>query len=241
MISSSPYMSAEAPGCPSRHTGAITMAIRPAPIDGYDWTTADNLPTYPFRDRQDACRRAARWRRHQAPAFYRHDEPSWELVDPVPVDDHGWLHVGTIMEWNRTRLRVCWHPDTDAVRVERPPQPPAPIEVPPPPAIPPAPITFTANITTSLDTVDIRVKLRFLPSPGREALTFPAVSMTVRPPPDMTRTAWKWTTVLAGHRLNPITVPDAFLDTPPGERLPMFREAIYAYLRQMRDRGGRRR
>lgn len=84
------------------------------------------------------------------------------------------------------------------------------------------------------------MRLRFLPSRGRENQTFPVISMQVPPPPDANARQWEWTTRLAESRMNVIDLPDAFLTTPAPERVPMIREAIYECMRQIERNGGRR-
>ena len=119
------------------------MVTHPPHIDGYDWDTCDEPTTYPERDRVDACRRAAAWRRSQTPHLIAR-EPAWEMVEPA-VSGDGWMHVGNVIGWDGARVRIDWDPGTDAVRIERPrphdriitlaPLPPWPHE----PILPPVP------------------------------------------------------------------------------------------------------
>ncbi len=211
----------------------------PTPIDGFDWSVSNEPITYPERDRVGACKRALEWRRSQAP-HGRDCDWDWEAVEPVPVDDPDWLHVGNLIARDRRRLRIFWRPDSDAVRVERPQAPPPPITVPASTPMAPEPIRFAVSVTGSRHRSAVLARLRFLPSRGRENLTFPVISLTIPPPLDMNPVKWEWTTRLAGSRLNVIDVPDIFLTTPPSERAPIIREAVYELMRQTDANGGRR-
>lgn len=212
----------------------------PSSIDGYDWDISEEQSSYPLRDRHDACKRAMQWRTSQRSPLMSHPARQYELVDPPVLGSHGWLHVGNNLEWDRSKLRIFWHPETDRVRMERPKLPPPPINVPKAPPVPPEPIKFSVNITTRYGTPDIWVRLRFLPSRGRENLAFPTVSLKLPPPPDVRRALWQWTTKLAESRFNVITLPEAFLTASPTERLPMYRQAIYDHLLKIGDERGRR-
>jgi len=97
----------------------------------------------------------------------------------------------------------------------------------------PEPIRFSVSVTESRHRAAVLERLRFLPSRGRESLTFPVMSLTIPPPLNMNPVKWAWTTRLAGSRLNVIDVPDAFLTTPPTERAPMIREAVHGLMRQI--------
>jgi len=209
------------------------------PIDGFDWSVSDEPITYPERDRVGACTRALDWRRSQSP-HGRDCDWDWEAVEPVPADDPEWLHVGNLIARDRRLLRVFWHPESDGVRVERPQAPPPPMLVPASTPLAPEPIRFSVSVTESRHRSAVLARLRFLPSRGRESLTFPVMSLTIPPPLDMTPVKWEWTTRLAGSRLNVIDVPDAFLTTPPSERAPMIREAVQDLMRQIDANGGRR-
>ena len=87
-----------------------------AHIDGYDWDIADEPITYPERDRVDACRRAAAWRRAQTSHLIAR-EPAWEMVEPA-VSGDGWIHVGNVIEWDGARQAVHWQPPSGLVRLQ---------------------------------------------------------------------------------------------------------------------------
>lgn len=215
------------------------MSANFAHIDGYDWNVADELLTYPERDRVGACTRALEWRRSQSP-HGRDGDWDWEMVDPIPTNEPNWLHIGNLIARDRRRLRVFWRPESDAVRVERPQAPPAPFAIPAPTPLAPEAIRFSVNVTGIRETTAVLARLRFLPSRGREHLTFPVIAVPIPPPPEMSPVKWEWTTRLAGSRLNIIELSDSFLTTKPAERAPMIREAVHDLMRQIDANGGRR-
>lgn len=131
--------------------------------------TAPLPPTYPA----DAFQRAYDWRQSQCP----HDMGTWrwEGAKPTPADAPGWLHIGCMIAWDGEKLRICWQPETDTVRVERPTARDMTITVPAPPPVPPAPIQFHATIRARERSTDVWVRLWPLSSRGREHLGYPSL------------------------------------------------------------------
>ncbi len=95
-------------------------------------------------DRIDAAlERAARFRRSRVPEDWQGKANLTELVQPqrrwqaLPLAD-GWWHVGHVLDTFselQPILPVHWHPETDRVRVQRPPGPT--------PGLDPGPIHYT--------------------------------------------------------------------------------------------------
>lgn len=217
------------------------MRATPAPIDGYDWDTSDDSgPAYPARDRDDACKRACEWRRSQSP-HTRLEDWTWEGVAPVPADDPEWLHIGDVITWDKSRLRIVWHPTTDAVRVERPNPRHQTIDLPTPPPVPPRPITYSATIKPDRGDPGIFIRLRPLSAPGRDDLTLPTMSLHLPPPPDADLKAWELTAWSATHGYNEVAFPATFLETPAAERTPIIRAAVYDLMERIARRPDRRR
>ncbi len=89
-----------------------------------------------------ALERAVRYRRERAIAAGAPPGNISEQIDAIPhgtvrpVGTDGWLAVGTIYDATVSQqLHVHWHPATDRVKVQRPPDPnaiprPAPVERP---------------------------------------------------------------------------------------------------------------
>ncbi len=210
----------------------------PADIDGYDWDISEEPPTYSLREREDACNRATEWRRSQISRQLGQDT-DWEFVTPAATRDQGWVHIGNIIEWDKSKLRIIWHPETDDVQLEGLHLPIA-IELPDVVPRPPEPISFSVTFKRTIGNPDVWVRLRFLPSRGREDLVFPVVSMRLPPPAEVKPILWEWTTRLAESRLNVIKMAGEFLDTQSAHRLPMYQQAIYDLLHQIGGNRGRR-
>ncbi len=78
-----------------------------------------------------ALGRAARYRRSLVPPEWQ-DKPNLtelvttQLMHPARGLGNGWWHVGNVLDSFSERqpiLAVWWHPETDAVKVGRPPKP----------------------------------------------------------------------------------------------------------------------
>ena len=97
----------------------------------------------------DALERAARYRRMQAPPEWQGRRNLDEVISwqhrwqPVALAD-GWWEIGAVHDTLTPfgePLDVFWHPQTDAVKVQRP----RPVPPPPPPPVPPPPLRQTVN------------------------------------------------------------------------------------------------
>jgi hypothetical protein len=215
------------------------MTIHSTHIDGYDWDIADEKPTLPLRERQEACARAVQWHQSQTSSMLWSEDPGYELVEITPLADE-WCHIGNVIEWNRKRLRILWHPKSDQVEVERR-QVPTPIEIPQAPVAQHKPISFTVTVRTKPLIPEVQVRIRLLSTGGRTGLAFPLVSMVIPPPESMTPQLWQWTTSLASSRMNVIEMPEGFLEASGAERFGLYRQAFYDLMKEIELRPNRHR
>lgn len=90
----------------------------------------DDVLPYTYKQIQDACRRAVAWRSHVAKSQGAGDAlraciTFQSNTDTISRPDAaGWMKIGWIDDpWIGGKLRIFWHPGTNHVQVDRPPQP----------------------------------------------------------------------------------------------------------------------
>lgn len=91
---------------------------------------SDDVLPYTYKQIQDACRRAVAWRLHVAKsqgagAALRACITYQLNTDTISRPDAaGWMKIGWIDDpWIAGKLRIFWHPGTNHIQVDRPPQP----------------------------------------------------------------------------------------------------------------------
>jgi len=200
-------------------------------VDDFGWDVPDDNPLpFSFRDLEDACRRAAEYRKQQPGSW----EVSYRVQADVRADAGGWVQVGVITDMG-VDLRAYWHPETDRVRVERPPAPKT-IDLPRPKAPEPPPGVFQVRLKQA-ENDDARV--RFVPLTAN--LPKHTISMTIRTPQDESLADhWWWATRIISVYGAEISVPHDFPTRSADERKAILGASFLELVRRIGNGGARR-
>lgn len=179
-----------------------------------DWDPLDDdvLP-YTQADLQDACRRAVAWREHVARSQGAGSELCASITyqsnpEDIARPDHaGWMRIGRVDDpWVGGMLRIFWHPASNRVQVDRPPQHQRILITSEPPVSTPT-VTYVAVIRVRHEDNLVTLRARPQHDPGE---TTANRAMAIAVPQPKGQTYWVWAMKVASRGYNPIQVPELF-------------------------------
>ncbi len=172
----------------------------------WDLTAHDVLP-YTQQQVGDACHRAVAWRARVAKSQGAADALCASITSRSNLDDMSrpdgmdWMRVGWVDDpWIGGKLCIFWHPGTNRVQVDRPPQPRRMLIASSAPDPRPT-ITVTATINVRGDSL-VTMQVRPLRSPE------PIITLVV--PAPRGQPYWVWSMRTAAAKTHELHLPTTF-------------------------------